>query len=339
MIWPGEALLRKGYDVTIHVAGSPESRLQALMTNTPSGPTVIGMEETPPYDVVVFQRPMARHLAESIPHLQAAGIAVVVELDDNFEELDPRNVAWPGVQPAKSPDSNYLWLRAAIRAADIVTVSTDHLRQVYAKWANVEPIVLRNYLPPHHGIGVTPPIPGTVGWSGGLNTHPRDLPIAATGIQQTVRDGTFSRFYVSGTGTGVERQLGTGVPLVASGGWVPIEEYPATLDPVSVGVVPLNPGPFNESKSWLKGLEFLGRGRTVVASHTSEYNCLASLSNGALVTAQSPKQWAKLLRARAADMDFSYWQALTAVKYLGIDSHAEMWMSAWVQARGERMAA
>lgn len=352
MIWPAVEARKLGYDITIHEPGTPESNISAVVRDRydvvkmRDGSTkrvetfdVLGLNEVPPFDVIVLQRPLARQLTDCIPHLQAEGIAVVVELDDDFMQLDPRNTAWHAVQPHLNQESNYRWLRQAIERADLLTVSTPRLRDIFAT-KHREPIVLPNYLPMHaysdrgHQRAVSP----IVGWSGAISTHPNDLPEAGAVRRVMPLAGGF---HVVGTGQGVQRQLGlTEATPFTSSGWVPIDEYHAALDAIDVGIVPLKPSRFNEAKSWLKGLEFAGRGIPSVASPTGPYAQLAALQ-GCLL-GDSPKHWQRTLTKLLADP--VYWDerahaAFEAAWSLNLAKHAHEWPEAWALARAMRQAA
>jgi hypothetical protein len=55
----------------------------------PNDAVVTGVELLKDYDVVIFQRPLNKVMADVIPMIQAQGVAVVVELDDDFWHIRP----------------------------------------------------------------------------------------------------------------------------------------------------------------------------------------------------------------------------------------------------------
>lgn len=355
MIWPGEAAARLGHDVTVIEPGGPDSVIRMKLQDVGKVESpgrhgrvrrqtvsdVLGVEP-PPYDVVVLQRPLSRLLALAIPHLQDHGIAVVVEVDDDFTRIDPRNAAWPAVQPRLNPLSNYEWLRAAIDAADLVTVTTPALADVYGRGGG-DVAILPNYLPPHaYREGRRPATDRPVlGWSGSLASHPVDLLEAAAGIRAACLTPECAGFRVVGSGKGVARQLGLpdSVSFDATGE-CPLEEWHAALDAIDVGVVPLKPSRFNEAKSWLKGLEYAARGIPSVASPTGPYRQFAAL-RGCQV-AESPKDWRRRLTRLLADHRYreeAAEEAFAVAWSLRIDAHSQEWVDAWSLARAVRRAA
>lgn len=348
LIWPGEAAARAGADVTIVPHDHADARFMAVVQDryvaapgrkgTPV-PEAVDLIEAPPYDVVVIQRPLHSSLATLIPHIRAAGVAVVVELDDDFWSLAPQNTVWPGVHPRSSPASNWDHLAFAIGCADLVTVSTPALARKVSRWARHAPVVLPNYLPPHaYRVDVKPiSDPPVIGWSGSLATHPGDLREVGAAVADVMRR-TGATFHVVGTGQGVARQLGI-ADVSTSGGWLPLDQYHAALDAIHIGIVPLKAIPFNHAKSWLKGIEMAARNIPVVASPVEEYRTLHR--DGGCLVAHSTRSWSSTLRTLIED---AQWRAHTAERgrqvadALHIDRHAHLWPEAWALARALRLA-
>ena len=342
MIWPGQVLQTAGYDVDVVTPGDADGQLALVLTTDRAGqPQVIGLNNPPACDVLVLQRPLQRLLVDAIPHLQDAGIAVVVELDDDFRHVHPRNVTWPEVQPARNPAANWKHLMRACELADWVTVTTPALAALYAGHGRVS--VVPNAVPevwltferaddPDRG-----DLPW-VGWSGGLNTHPEDLPVMGSAIAQLVNQRV-CEFAVVGTGNGVARQLG--IQHLKAAGWQPIDRYPTMMQQFDVGVVPLESTLFNDAKSWLKGLEFAALGVPFVASPTGPYRQLAELGIGEL--AAKPKQWVGMVRRlvemqpeERATIGDLYRQRIVS-HGLTIEDQAGQWWAAWERAAARRL--
>lgn len=347
LIWPSEYAAATGADVTVAHPNSDDARIKAKMLDRGGVPVVVGLEETPPFDVMVLQRPLDRNLVECIPHLQLAGVAVVVELDDDFERIDPRNVVFNTVHPRHSPDRNWAHLAVAVGLADVVTVSTPTLRDVYRRYRRPgasDPIVLPNYLPSHAYADEPHELPDDlfhVGWSGSMASHPNDLQQTGNALARLSNLAEFGAFRVVGTGAGVPRAIGLPSDrVVPSEQWHPLDEYHAQLDAIDVGIVPLDGIRFNDSKSWLKGLEFAGRGIPVVASPVAEYRRLHRL--GGCDLAGRPKDWyavlKHLLTDRVAWQDAAQDAWVTALG-LGLRAHVDEWTDAWSMARAARIAA
>jgi len=325
MALPAQTLIDQGADVDlIQPDAPPERQLHALFVDEPT-PRVLEME-LPDVDVVVVQRPLAAKTVATIEHLQANGIRVVVEIDDDFEAIDRRNISWPNVQPSNSRAYNRLHLRHACEIADLVTVTTPALAARYGGHGRVA--VLSNYVPranlaidqePHDGI--------YIGWSGSMDTHPTDLQQCGAGVAQAVAelDATFA---VVGTGKGVQRALNLRVEPVACG-WKPLDEYPEAMAQLDVGIVPLDLTSFNHAKSWLKGLEFASVGRPFVASPTGPYRALQARGIGML--ASKPKHWRRAVLdvAVIADELGAAWREVVAREFT-IEQHAQRWWDAWV---------
>jgi len=78
-------------------------------------------------------------------------------------------------------------------------------------------------------------------------------------------------------------------------GMEPISNYPSMFRKIDIGIVPLNDVPFNEAKSFIKGLEYAAAGVPFIASATSEYKILEE--SGVGVTASSNIEWKTYLEA------------------------------------------
>lgn len=330
-IWPARALQAEGAAIDLVLPHEPaERQLQAQWYQGLDGETHIVDVVAPDADVVVFQRPLHRKYPPAIQALQAKGVRVVVEVDDDFDRIDPRNVAWPYVQPHLSPDRNTEILHESCRLADMVVVSTPALASVYGRHGRVR--VVRNRVPARY-LDVTRDDQGGlyVGWSGSIETHPDDLQQMGPGLARALR-ATGAELAIVGTGKGVRRLTGVDHNPLACG-WRPLPEYPEALAQFDVGVVPLALTPFNEAKSWLKGLEMAAVGVPFVASPTGEYRELAVLGVGTL--ARRPREWATQLRALLDSPELradSAGSARAVVASMTIQNRAEDWWNAWTSA-------
>lgn len=234
-------------------------------------------------DLIIMQRPLLHAFAKAIPIAQRKGIAVVVELDDDFQNVDRDNIAWRGMHPSYTPTSNYTWVQKACALADHVTVSTPALKR-YAPHGRVS--VVRNRVPEalleiKHTEWDGPP---RIGWTGTVQTHPHDLRETYGNIGRLVRD-TGALMHVVGDGAGVAEGLGITVEedekVIGSTGWVALDAYHDNVaEHVDVGIVPLADTAFNRAKSYLKGLEYAALGIPFVASNLDEYKLLADAGVG-----------------------------------------------------------
>lgn len=151
-----------------------------------------------------------------------------------------------------------------------------------------------------------------------------------------------ARFHVVGTGLGVQDALDLDEPPTATG-WLPIEAYPEAILQFDVGIVPLAEHPFNEAKSWLKGLEFAALGVPFVASSTGPYREL--MREGVGTVALDPADWYGALSLLATDPVLREETALQGQERAArwtIEANTHRWLEAWEQAvenRSERAAA
>jgi len=285
-------------------------------------------------DLIIFQRPLKRGFTEVIKQAKRQGIATVVELDDDFENVSRYNAAYEYMH---QKDSNYKWVQSACAEADHVSVSTPALTR-YAPHGRVS--VLRNYVPeaifkvtPRYDRNIASPL--TVGWSGTTATHPNDLQETKGAVGQIAKQKGLS-FRVAGNMRDVAPFLRLDKDtLLSETGWVPVEDfYEAVADSMDIGIVPLEKGLFNEAKSALKGLEMASLGIPFVASPTREYERLEAYGVGKI--ARTPSDWRRFI-GRWADNSDRLLQ--DARKYRDImeseftyEQHAHEWVTAWERA-------
>lgn len=247
-------------------------------------------------DVAVFQRVFHRHSQpwmktdqgvslELIRAVQAQGIAVVVDLDDDLGAIDPRHAGYhvlEGVGPIVSE---------ACRLADLVTVSTPALAKRYG---NGRGRVIPNCVPAAYlGIGRTEihQVP-MVGWTGTPATHVGDLEVVGSTIRDLVKEGQ-----IAFRAIGDRRTLDIlGVPKQRSspGASLSTFDYARLYAQLDLAIVPLRPTRFNAGKSWLKGAEAAALGVPVVMSPTPENVRLHGLGVGIL--AERPRDWYEHLK-------------------------------------------
>jgi hypothetical protein len=210
--------------------------------------------------------------------------------------------------------------------ADRVTCTTPAL---LARYGFGHGVIIPNYVPESYTkIEKEWHDPNRVGWSGSITTHPNDLQEMGAGIPEIVRDG--SEVYIVGTAVGFARRVGLAPHhTINISGWVEIEDYPAQMAEIDVGLVPLEPTAFNEAKSWLKGLEFAAVGVPFVASPTGPYTELASMGIGILQS--SRKKWGKTLKAMIPDREElgARFRDQVLRHDLVIERQWEQWLRAW----------
>jgi glycosyltransferase involved in cell wall biosynthesis len=283
-------------------------------------------------DVVVLQRVIMRSTYDLIPLLKRKGIAVVVEVDDDFHALpDGHPLRRPG---AWSPERSPRWLRRACEEADLVTVTTPALADRYGGHGRV--VVLPNMVPesylevPSHAPAERP----VVGWTGSIVTHVGDLEVTGGGVAAAVR-ATGARFHVIGTGAGVKEALELDEHPSTTAGWVSLGDYPKAYAGLDVAIVPLAANAFNEAKSDLKGLEAAAVGVPWVASPTSPYLDLAAGCPGGLL-ADDADDWRNAVRWMIESAELRANLAAAGRAYVAehrtVEGQAWRWMEAWAEA-------
>lgn len=331
MIWPTEALRAAGHDVTVV---QPEQReLQAIMR----GEEVVGVHNVPDIDVIVFQRVTHRRVVGIIKALKREGIAVVIDVDDDLEAIHPRNPAWTMMHPANehkrriglAQSHSHSWtnLAEACREASLVTVTSPALIERYAKHGRG--MILQNFLPDHY-YGIERVDSAVLGWPASLHSHPDDPSAVGPAIARLVREGVDFRIVSDPLFCGRAFGLAQDPP----GAPVPMEEWPAAIAQLGIGIAPLADTKFNAAKSWLKPLELSAVGVPWVASPRVEYDRLHQLGAGLL--ARKPQDWYRKLKQLTEDVSMRA-ELSTAgrevAETLRLRDHAWRWLDAWQQAR------
>jgi hypothetical protein len=274
-------------------------------------------------DTVVLNRPLDPGVAEQIRLWRREGRQVVVDLDDCFDTVSV-NHAIHGIYTTEH-------LHAACRAASVVTCSTPAIAERYG-YGHGE--VLRNRVPYAQTQTVAArrrePVPW-VGWYGSLASHPDDPAAAGAGVGAAL-NGTPARFAFIGP----ERD---NVPLtqcfeldrdVIGLGYTSMNALPRLVAEFDVGIVPLDLSPFNEAKSWLKGLEMAAVGVPVIASPTSEY--LLAAEQGGCWIAENHADWFSLLTLLLTDESARADQAASGRAWAlanTYERYADDWRSVW----------
>ena len=321
--WPAEVLQAQGHDVVVAEA------FDALFLN---GQMIRPLIEA---DVVVLQRPLVQAVVEAIPRIQSLGIAVVVEVDDDFSALPPGHGARRGTSVANDPTYNRMWLRKACERADLVTVTTPELAATYGAHGRVA--VIPNYVPasyltvPSRHREASP----TLGWTGSVVTHVGDLDVMG-GVVPDVLDQAGARFVSWGVGL-TEEALGVKGRVRP---WADLRgAYPRQVADLDVGLVPLADNAFNRAKSWLKGMEYAALGVPFIASPRAEYLRLGSEVLPRVLVADDPETWRAALtvllsntdrRAEIAELNRE------AVQDFTYENHADRWWNAWAAAADNR---
>lgn len=336
--WPARALAAQGADVTEIPANAWGPCDVELIDQTTDGRTyqrATRLASPVDADVLVMQRPLAAYRADMVPLLQAQGVRVVVEIDDDFSTIHARNSSFRSTSPRRSPGWNREHLARACRSADLVTVTTPTLAQRYGAHGRVR--VVPNLVPARY---LTLNVESTlsVGWTGSIETHPTDLQVTRGAVARAVQEAGVP-FMVVGTGLGVAEALGLdGPPVVA--GWLPLDDYPAAMGTHRVGIVPLDDILFNHAKSALKMMEYAAVGVPVIASPTADN--VRMHAHGIGVLAAKPRHWLAQLRRLLSSEEERAEMAGTGRAVMAgftIERNVDRWWDAWTAPVRERTAA
>lgn len=294
----------------------------------------------PPPDVVVIQRPVARHSAEVlIPECQAHGVAVVVELDDDFTSISGRNLAFHNTHQSRNANYNVQWLKKACAVADLVTCTTPAIGNRYARDHHV---VIPNYVSglwrdiPHAGDG------HTVGWAGNMSVHPDDLFVLGPQLDATL-ERVGGMFHAIGDEMTC-RALKIDPSRRRLTDWVSAPDYlrkgyPEALAQLDVGLVPLQESAFNRAKSSLKMLEYAALGVVPVVSPTPD-NTRVRTDYGIGLLADTPRAWyahiRRLLTSESERQEVSAAGRAAVYDHLTIEGNAWRYAEAWEQALRNR---
>lgn len=280
-------------------------------------------------DLLIVQRPIHNYGLSLIEQARRQGIATVVDIDDDLEEIHPQHMSFWNLQEDFNGPANSTWMRRAAEAADLVTVSTPALTKYAAGAVRVVP----NYVPRRifnvHRRLAPSGASVRIGWPGLVSTHPTDLLAVGDAISKIVSTEP-ARMVVVGTGDDVARQLG--IKYVTATGTVPLRQYYQTLaDTIDVGIAPLELNEFNRAKSYLKLLEMSALGIPCVASPTEEN--LRLHADGVGIIASSPAEWrwelTRLVRSSRLRRELGRKAREVVLAKYTYEAHADLWYDAW----------
>jgi len=339
LIWPAKVLQAAGHDIRlIH----PKQAHRWLTGGLDSSGKLVTLTIPGDADVMVFQRITSARMVEGIQILRKNGIAVVVDIDDDLDAIEPSNPAWAALHPKTvGKFAEYSWRTAssACREATWVTVSTDALLERYARPARLDEgrrgTVLRNAVPeifldrerfPRQDSDV-------IGWPGALATHPHDPAATGPALGRLQRDGFQVR--IVGYPEGTRRAFQLDHEPEATGPTT-VDEWPVALNQLGVGIAPLASTRFNVAKSWLKPMELAALGVPCVFTPTPEYLRIHKLGVGEI--ARNPTEWyarcVELLRSEERRTELSE-RGRAAVAELTLQAQAWRWWEAWMAALHE----
>jgi hypothetical protein len=241
------------------------------------------------FDVSVFKLLMHGTTPHLFRLMQSKGSRIIVDVDDFHYGLHEENVAASSTNPYTNPESNRAFYEMGIRAADTVTVSTEFLADFYDKRVR-DVRLIRNALDVDRFTPVDQPEKPIFGWVGATYWRSGDIELLQSWLPTFAEDYGI-KVHHSGHIPNDPKHFGVraGLRGVNTSPMALITEYPSLLQNFHVGLVPLTRIPFNESKSFLKGLEYAASGIPFIATPTKEYEVLHAAGVGRL--AETADEW------------------------------------------------
>lgn len=244
-------------------------------------------------DVLVTQRTVNEGASELWQEIAAIPRPLrplmIIDLDDDLWSIDPSNPAY-----AFYDEEMLGRLTANVYVADAVTVSTPELAEVIGK-INPNVYVLENCIPESLlSLDPEPGRPLTIGWAGS-RTHDVDFRHVAKPLSAFIKKNPDLRYVMIGWDYRdmLTKQAAKHVELIAWSESLP--KYYESLRQIDIGIAPLYPNIFNNSKSHIKALEYAALGIPTVASALPPYNRFVTPAIGYL--ARHDDQWGKALTA------------------------------------------
>ena len=244
------------------------------------------------WDIIILKLLMQKEILESIPKAQAMGQKIIVDIDDWFDGLSKSNKAFETTDPKMNPDSNRDIYSKIIMSADAIITSTPFLFEYYGKKRD-------NVFMVRNGIDVDRwkkkqfrAVKKTkIGWVGATHWRSNDLEQLSPFMGKYIKQNNVL-FHHSGHNPNAplaHKLLGVSKELSHTTQMAPILSYPKILEPIDIGIIPLNNIEFNHAKSFIKGLEYAAAGIPFIASYSPEYQYLAD--NGIGRVAKNEKEW------------------------------------------------
>lgn len=273
IVLPFEQLKAHGWDVRWQ-AGTPPpevGKYKLVVAERLDNPQVMGL----------WRRMRQRH-------------RLVYEIDDDVWNVDPANA---GAHKVYSRLSVQDVVENCCAVADMITVTTQPLAElVRTRTGNQNVKVIPNYIP-ESVLAIQRPRQKniTIGWTGGAS-HTWDVAMIARPVRAVMNANPSLRLHIVGS----DFRPTVGHLHARFTNWEPDpRDYYPRLD-FDIGLAPIAPTAFNESKSYLKALEYGALGIPVIASDFGPYQeYVVDGVTGFLV--KTAKQWRERIRELVAD--------------------------------------
>lgn len=221
----------------------------------------LDVEELFGYQTVVLQQPRGAAWLKLIRGLQAAGVTVLFEIDDDVHAVRKHqshgNRAHFGKQALRATELN-------MRACDGLIVSTDFLARRY-RALNPNVWVCRNGLDLGRYSLTRPPRDHvTIGWAGGTGHEEAVLPWLRA-VADVMRERPEVRFMSAGQPYAELLEPEFGPERAIALPFIEIDTYPAAMTNFDIAIAPAGRSHFFQAKSDLRWLEASALGLPTVA--------------------------------------------------------------------------
>lgn len=253
------------------------------------------------YDVIVFQRTSNPVMVHLMITLKEAGVKIVIDTDDHLLNM-------PADHPRRSGFDDPLRRRALVSAldvADMITVTTDQLKDAMGEFSN-KTVVLPNAIYPElfPGMFYESNNKRTNIFYTGSDTHEPDFPVcqeALFEVMRTVQNSrmTFMGFvpkeimkkYVDGRTGQIKSPLRLGFMNA-----IDVKDFPRAVSVAGahIGIAPLVENEFNDCKSAVKYYEYAMMNIPIVATDFGPYRREVKHGETGLLV-KTKKEWVDAL--------------------------------------------
>lgn len=318
-------------------------------------------------DVILLPRPSSEEWFSFVKACRKAGKIIVSDYDDDPFTCDPMNpyYRWIGIEEWSHPDFGDVWkhgmidkktgdewfnieknmnrrdmLRASFKKSDLVTCTTEELKEVFLK-INPNVTILPNsidldvYLRPEF---VKKKI--RIGWQGGVS-HYRDLHLMIPILEKISKkypddveivyfgDSRFGHLFKDIKNFELH-------PFVQHG----VYPYKLTLLNLDIGLCPLVDNEFNRRKSAIKWMEYSAVGAATVASNIPPYSPVIENGRTGLL-ASNQEEWVEALESLIKDRKKILELSQNALEDIQakhtIQKNAHLWVDAYKQVIEKQM--
>lgn len=250
------------------------------------------------WDLIVVARPLNRIVAQILKQVKLlSDVPIVCDIDDDFEEIPRGNKARYLSARNPSQDTNIYWLDMALQYIDMITVTTRKLEERYSQTHKT--VRIRNCVLDENFTQDIEKNHERFGWTGNLFFHPTDALSLGDSVRKLTEDG-FTFCHVGEGRNRLSKQIGldTG-QFLSMDKSIPYVDYLRYMGNMRVGIAPLDPLPFNDYKSNLKGLENASMGTPCIASPSDAY--VEYAEEGGVWLAHDEHEWYTSIKSLMTD--------------------------------------